>query len=68
MNPICSRRWAMEAESNSLGPCRRGPTLEAFVVTALIQLLCRVTKLGWFEDDAYHVSPLHTYMYARLVV
>lgn len=23
------------------------------MATSLIQLLCRMTKLGWFEDDAY---------------
>lgn len=34
-------------------PCSRGPGLEPFVATSLIQLLCRMTKLGWFEDDAY---------------
>ncbi len=33
--------------------CSRGPQLEGFVVTSLIQLLCRTTKLGWFDDDAY---------------
>ncbi|KAI3436525.1 hypothetical protein D9Q98_005942 [Chlorella vulgaris] len=33
----------------------RGPQLEAFVATSLIQLLCRMTKLGWFEDEAYRV-------------
>ncbi|PSC72660.1 exportin-7 isoform X2 isoform A [Micractinium conductrix] len=31
----------------------RGSGLEPFVATSLIQLLCRMTKLGWFEDDAY---------------
>ncbi|GAB4820934.1 hypothetical protein N2152v2_007980 [Parachlorella kessleri] len=36
-----------------LGPGGRGPQLEGFVVTSLIQLLCRTTKLGWFDDDAY---------------
>lgn len=25
------------------------------MATSLIQLLCRMTKLGWFEDDAYRV-------------
>eukprot|EP00204_Picochlorum_oklahomense_P000244 CAMPEP_0118799344 /NCGR_PEP_ID=MMETSP1161-20130426/1583_1 /TAXON_ID=249345 /ORGANISM="Picochlorum oklahomensis, Strain CCMP2329" /LENGTH=1059 /DNA_ID=CAMNT_0006727019 /DNA_START=220 /DNA_END=3399 /DNA_ORIENTATION=- len=30
----------------------RGPSLEPYVVTSLVQLLCRMTKLGWFEDDA----------------
>ncbi len=23
------------------------------MVTSLIQLLCRMTKLGWFDDDGY---------------
>ena len=36
-----------------LPACSRGPQLEPFVATSLIQLLCRMTKLGWFEDDAY---------------
>jgi hypothetical protein len=31
----------------------RGPALEPFVVTSLIQLLCRMTKLCWFDDDAF---------------
>lgn len=29
----------------------RGPGLEPFVVTSIVQLLCRMTKLGWFEDE-----------------
>lgn len=31
----------------------RGPTLEPYVVAVLVQLICRMTKLGWFEDSAY---------------
>ncbi|CAH9102460.1 unnamed protein product [Cuscuta europaea] len=31
----------------------RGPDLESFVTTSLIQLVCRVTKYGWFEDDSF---------------
>ncbi|GAB4851808.1 hypothetical protein Ancab_031207 [Ancistrocladus abbreviatus] len=31
----------------------RGPNLESFVTGSLIQLLCRVTKLGWFDDDRF---------------
>lgn len=31
----------------------RGPTLEPFVVTSLVQLLCRMTKLCWFDDDMF---------------
>ena len=31
----------------------RGPDLEPFVVGFLIQLLCRVTKFGWLEDDRF---------------
>lgn len=31
----------------------RGPGLEPFVATSLMQLVCRMTKLGWVEDDAF---------------
>ncbi|KAL4534670.1 hypothetical protein Ndes2526A_g05549 [Nannochloris sp. 'desiccata'] len=31
----------------------RGPSLEPFVVTSLVQLLCRMSKLGWFDDDGF---------------
>lgn len=31
----------------------RGPELENFVIGSLIQLLCRVTKFGWFDDDKF---------------
>lgn len=31
----------------------QGPQLPDFVATSLIQLVCRITKLGWF-DDAQH--------------
>lgn len=31
----------------------KGPSLEPYVVTSLIQLLCRMCKLGWFEDDGF---------------
>ncbi|XP_057979994.1 uncharacterized protein LOC131165875 isoform X2 [Malania oleifera] len=31
----------------------RGPELQPFVVGSLIQLLCRVTKFGWFDDDRF---------------
>lgn len=30
---------------------RKGTSLETFVITALIQLLCRITKLGWFDSS-----------------
>ena len=30
----------------------RGVELEQFVVAALVKLLCRVTKLGWFDEGA----------------
>ncbi|CAM9433151.1 unnamed protein product, partial [Chrysoparadoxa australica] len=30
-----------------------GPQLTDYVVTSLIQLLCRITKLGWFDDIAH---------------
>ncbi|KAG0446691.1 hypothetical protein HPP92_028707 [Vanilla planifolia] len=31
----------------------RGPDLQNFVTGSLIQLLCRITKFGWFEDDIF---------------
>ncbi|KAE8038477.1 hypothetical protein FH972_010982 [Carpinus fangiana] len=31
----------------------RGPELQTFVTASLIQLLCRVTKFGWFDDDRF---------------
>lgn len=31
----------------------QGPALPDFVATALIQLVCRITKLGWFDDTAH---------------
>eukprot|EP00242_Pyramimonas_sp_CCMP2087_P001295 CAMPEP_0198228690 /NCGR_PEP_ID=MMETSP1445-20131203/113729_1 /TAXON_ID=36898 /ORGANISM="Pyramimonas sp., Strain CCMP2087" /LENGTH=1057 /DNA_ID=CAMNT_0043909107 /DNA_START=452 /DNA_END=3625 /DNA_ORIENTATION=+ len=29
-------------------------SVQPYVSTALVQLLCRVTKLGWFDTDAHH--------------
>jgi hypothetical protein len=31
----------------------QGPTLQDFVVVALIKLVCRITKLGWFDDPVH---------------
>lgn len=31
----------------------RGPKLQSFVTVSLIQLLCRLTKFGWFDDDRF---------------
>lgn len=31
----------------------RGPELQNFVTGSLIQLLCRITKFGWFDDDRF---------------
>ncbi|TYJ15852.1 hypothetical protein E1A91_A10G211000v1 [Gossypium mustelinum] len=31
----------------------RGPKLQPFVTASLIQLLCRVTKFGWFDDERF---------------
>jgi len=30
-----------------------GPQLESFVVVSLIKLVCRITKLGWFDDSVH---------------
>ena len=32
---------------------RKGSNLETFVLSSLVQLLSRMTKLGWMEDDKY---------------
>ncbi|KMZ59932.1 hypothetical protein ZOSMA_63G00440 [Zostera marina] len=31
----------------------RGPDLPSFITTSLIQLFCRITKFGWFDDDRF---------------
>lgn len=31
----------------------QGPSLQDFVVVSLIKLVCRITKLGWFDDPAH---------------
>lgn len=31
----------------------KGPTLYDFLVLSLIKLVCRITKLGWFDDPAH---------------
>ncbi|KAF6163853.1 hypothetical protein GIB67_024708 [Kingdonia uniflora] len=31
----------------------RGPDLQPFVTGSLIQLFCRITKFGWFDDDRF---------------
>ncbi|URE05704.1 hypothetical protein MUK42_19697 [Musa troglodytarum] len=53
-------RWNLEATGPSpLGIyvinylASRGPELQNFVVGSLIQLLCRITKFGWFDDDRF---------------
>lgn len=33
--------------------CSRGTQLEGYVITSLVQLLCRTTKLCWFDDDHF---------------
>mmetsp|Transcript_1464 Transcript_1464/g.3889 ORF Transcript_1464/g.3889 Transcript_1464/m.3889 type:complete len:1109 (-) Transcript_1464:452-3778(-) len=32
---------------------QKGPGLQDFVVVALVQLVCRITKFGWFDDPAH---------------
>ncbi|AED90969.1 ARM repeat superfamily protein [Arabidopsis thaliana] len=31
----------------------RGPKMQSFVIASLIQLLCRLTKFGWLDDDRF---------------
>lgn len=30
-----------------------GPDMENYVVASMIQLLCRITKLGWFDENEH---------------
>ncbi|RHY92746.1 hypothetical protein DYB35_006862 [Aphanomyces astaci] len=32
---------------------QKGPNLEKYVTTSLIQLVCRLTKFGWFDDEQF---------------
>ena len=48
--------WAEHAFSGVNTPgCElsQGTRLEPFVVTSVVQLLCRTTKLCWYDDDAF---------------
>jgi hypothetical protein len=31
--------------------CRHGPSMEPYVSTSMVQLLCRTVKLAWFDSD-----------------
>lgn len=31
----------------------KGPEMQPFVIASLIQLLCRLTKFGWLDDDRF---------------
>ena len=42
----------MVTEASYAG-CSRGSQLEQYVTTSLVQLLCRTTKLCWFDDDHF---------------
>jgi len=56
-----------------------GASLMPFVVTSLVQLLCRVVKLGWFENEGHREcpqdvrkfleqeSPVHVYLGLRIL-
>ncbi len=48
-----SRARGPAAEGARGGARSRGPSLQPFVVTSLVQLLCRTTKLCWFDDDHF---------------
>jgi exportin-7 len=32
---------------------QKGPSMEKFVTTSLIQMVCRLTKFGWFDDEQH---------------
>lgn len=41
------RTWVLSYLASS------GPTVAPFIVSSLVQLLCRITKMGWFEDPSH---------------
>lgn len=43
----CLSSQLQQAIQSRHAACSRGPTLESFVVTSLVQLLSRMTKLCW---------------------
>ena len=54
----CARALRACAVGGAVGrqawvPRRRGPGLEAYVTSQLVQLLCRTTKLCWFDEDRF---------------
>jgi exportin-7 len=58
------RTWVLSYLANT------GPKVAPFVSSSLVQLLCRITKMGWFEDPSHqkiteevsqflHATPKH---------
>ena len=37
--------------------CTQAPTLQPFVAASLCQLLARLAKLGWYDDEAFRALP-----------
>lgn len=46
----------------------RGPDLQPFVSASLIQLLCRLTKFGWFDDDRFREIVTESTNFLRQVI
>ena len=48
----------------------RGPALENFVLLHLVQLVCRITKLGWFDHKTHRdlVKDLTKFLQVRSVL
>lgn len=34
----------------------RGPSLDEFILTQMIALCCRITKLGWLDDERFKMA------------
>ncbi len=50
--PVPARRLQHTPPCHPRRCCSNGPTMEHFVATSLVQLLCRIIKLAWFDSDA----------------
>ena len=62
LTKLCSRFWnnftvpqRLEVRNYILSYlANRGTQMQTFVVKSIIHLLCRVTKLGWFDEGDHH--------------
>ncbi|EQC37130.1 hypothetical protein SDRG_05357 [Saprolegnia diclina VS20] len=47
---------------------QKGPSLEKYVTVSLIQLVCRLTKFGWFDDEQFRELNLEVSKFLQATV